>query len=93
MPHTDQAMKQYWDKIQRYIKQLMKQKTHHVLLGEIAVATHLSLRQAEEIVTAMIDAGIIRALTQEECNKLINVHCGHAFVLVNPKSIPHGDLT
>ena len=92
MPHTDEAMKQYWNKIQRYIKQLMKQKTRHVLLGEIAIATHLSLRQAEEIVNAMVDNGVLRPLSQEECDKLINVHYGHAFVLVDPKSIPHGDL-
>lgn len=52
----------------------------------------LNLRQTREVIDAMIDEGVVHELTAEECAKHMNMHVGHTFCLVDPSSVPMGDI-
>ncbi len=71
---------------------LLRKHSRPVLLGEIALEVRLNLRQTREMLDSMIDGGIVRELTADECRSYPNMHAGYAFVLVNPESIPRGDI-
>jgi hypothetical protein len=61
-------------------------------LGEISLEVKLNLRQTMEVVQNLIDAHVVRACTAEECSKHPYMHEGYSFILVDPGTIPEGDL-
>ena len=82
----------FWLKIRNQVKRFLRKTERPTRLGEISLEIKLNLRQTREIVEKMIDEGVVRALTLEECNRLLNMHADHTYLLVDPKSIPMGDL-
>lgn len=52
----------------------------------------MSLKQTREILQVLIDDGVVRECTEEECAKHPNTHVGYAFTLVLPTRVPLGDL-
>lgn len=62
------------------------------LLGELSLESKMSLNQTREVLQVLIDDGVVRECSEEECNRFPNTHVGYAFTLVMPTKVPLGDL-
>jgi hypothetical protein len=83
---------QFWIRVRQRTLCLMRKHTRPVLLGEISMETRLNLRQTREMLDALMDEGIVRELDEVEVKAYPNMYAGYAFVLVDPKSFPGGDI-
>lgn len=82
----------YWAKIRLRVLYLLRKSARPVRLGEVAIDNRLNLRETRVLLNEMIDEGIVRESTPDECKKHQSLHHGYAFVLTDPTSIPFGDL-
>lgn len=82
----------YWSKLRTRTLAFMRRRERPILLGEIALESHLNLRQTREMLDGMVASGVIRELTSDECKAYPNLYEGYAFVLTDPSSISRGDV-
>ena len=83
---------QFWLKMHQRALSLIRKHSRPVLLGEISLETRLNLRQTREMLNDLMELKIVRELDEEEVKRYPNMYAGYAFVLVDPLSIPRGDV-
>lgn len=92
MAHSALTESKYWAKLRLRVLYLLRKSSRPVRLGELSIDNRLNLRETRVLMDQLIDEGVVRESTPDECKKHQNVHPGYAFVLCDPTSIPYGDL-